>query len=59
MDAYLQASGGGNRIVLFQEREHELAEALEAYTDPNHPEYDEEFDKKIRALRPDWFDDVN
>jgi hypothetical protein len=29
----------------------ELAEALDKYTDKNNPEYDEEFDKKIRALR--------
>ena len=38
------------------EEEAELAEALEHYTDPDDPEYDEEFDKQIRALRPDWFD---
>lgn len=38
------------------DREAELAEALDAYTDPTHPEYDPEFDKKIRRLRPDWFD---
>ena len=40
-------------------REEELAEALEAYTDPASPQYDAEFDKKIRTLRPDWFADVN
>jgi hypothetical protein len=28
---------------------------LERYTDPNHPEFDPEFNKKIRELRPDWF----
>ena len=33
-----------------------LTAALERYTDPNHPEYDAEFDKEIRRLRPDWFD---
>jgi hypothetical protein len=33
----------------------ELGETLDRYTDPNDPEYDAEFDKKIRALRPDWF----
>lgn len=38
------------------DRETELAEALDAYTDPDHPEYDPEFDKKIRRLRPDWFE---
>ena len=37
------------------EREQELAQALENYTNPNHPEYDAEFDKKIRSIRPDWF----
>jgi hypothetical protein len=37
------------------ERENELAVALDAYTDPRSPEYDREFDKQIRALRPDWF----
>lgn len=37
--------------------EAELAEALEAYTTPSHPEYDPEFDAEIRALRPEWFDD--
>jgi hypothetical protein len=42
---------------LSPEREHELAEALSHYTDPNDPEYDAEFDKKIRQLRPDWFQD--
>lgn len=38
------------------DREEELAEALEAYTDPTHPEYDTDFDREIRALRPDWFE---
>jgi hypothetical protein len=37
------------------EEEHELAEALDHYTDLTHPEYDPEFDAKIRKLRPDWF----
>lgn len=32
-------------------------EDLIAYTDPRSPEYDAEFDKKIRALQPAWFDD--
>jgi len=35
--------------------EAELANALENYTNPNHPEYDPEFTKQIKALRPDWF----
>ena len=39
------------------DEESELAEALEAYTDPTHPEYDPEFDGRIRSLRPDWFED--
>ena len=38
------------------EDEHDLAVALDSYTDPQHPDYDPEFDRKIRALRPDWFD---
>lgn len=25
------------------------------YTDPQSPEYDPAFDKKIRAIAPDWF----
>jgi hypothetical protein len=36
-------------------KEQELASALERYTDPSNPEYDAEFDKQIRQLRPDWF----
>ena len=35
----------------------ELGDALRRYTDPNDPEYDPKFDKEIRKLRPDWFDD--
>lgn len=35
--------------------EAELADALERYTNPDDPEYDPEFDAKIRKLRPDWF----
>lgn len=35
--------------------ETELAEALDAYTDPTHPEYDPKFTAKIKAIRPDWF----
>lgn len=38
-------------------KEAELAEALEAYTTLGHPQYDPKFDAKIRALRPDWFED--
>jgi hypothetical protein len=41
-----------------REREHELAEALARYTDPDDPEYDPEFDREIRRLRPDWFEEV-
>jgi hypothetical protein len=33
----------------------ELGDALEAYTNPASPEYDAEFDRKIRTRRPDWF----
>ena len=35
----------------------ELAEALDKYTDPSHPEFDPTFDKDIRALRPGWFEE--
>lgn len=37
--------------------EEELAIALENYTNPNHPEYDKNFDEEIRRVRPDWFED--
>ena len=40
---------------LNQPTEAELAEALDAYTDPKNPEYDAAFDREIRRLRPDWF----
>ena len=36
-------------------RDKPLAECLENYTNPDHPEYDAEFDAHIRQLRPDWF----
>jgi hypothetical protein len=36
-------------------REQELASALEHCTNPSDPEYDADFDKQIRQLRPDWF----
>lgn len=39
-------------------KEAELAEALETYTTLGHPQYDPKFDAKIRALRPDWFEDM-
>lgn len=35
--------------------EHDLATALDSYTDPTSPEYDPDFDRQIRELRPDWF----
>lgn len=38
-------------------REHELAEALDNYTNPAHPDFDPVFNAEIRRLRPDWFDD--
>ena len=38
-------------------KEAELAEALDAYTTPGDPQYDPKFDAKIRALRPDWFEE--
>ncbi len=45
-----------NMNKLSLKREHELAEALDRYTDPNYPEYDAKFDAEIRRIRPDWFD---
>jgi hypothetical protein len=38
------------------QEEHELAVALDNYTNPKHPEYDAKFTKKIKKLRPDWFE---
>ena len=35
--------------------QNELADTLANCTDPNHPDYDPVFDKKIKTLRPDWF----
>lgn len=35
--------------------ENDLARALDSYTTPGSPEYDPDFDRKICALRPDWF----
>jgi hypothetical protein len=46
-----------NRRLKPKFTEGELAEALAHFTDPNHPDYDPEFDKEIRRLRPDWFKD--
>jgi hypothetical protein len=37
----------------------DLGAALDRYTDPNHPEFDPEFTKDIKELRPDWFADLN
>ena len=42
---------------LLSEKEAELAEALDRYTDPLDPEYDPAFTKQLRELRPDWFED--
>lgn len=41
------------------EEEHELALALERYTTPGNPEYDPDFTRELRRLRPDWFTDDN
>lgn len=30
---------------------------LDNYTNPKHPDYDAEFDAKIRSLAPQWFED--
>ena len=37
-----------------RQSEHDLAVALDAYTDPTHPEYDADFTDKIGQLRPEW-----
>jgi hypothetical protein len=39
------------------EEEHELAVALDNFTNPNHPDYDPVFDSQIRAGKSGWFDD--
>ena len=36
-------------------KRHPLAQSLMDYTSPKRSSYDSEFDKEIRALRPDWF----
>lgn len=41
-----------------EEEEHELAVALENYTNPEHPEFDIDFSIEIMRLRPDWFSDA-
>jgi hypothetical protein len=41
-----------------ENEKHELAEDLEHYTDPDDPQYDEEFTEKLRRMRPDWFNDA-
>jgi hypothetical protein len=38
-----------------ENEEHELAVALDNYTDPTHPDYDPAFDAKIRKEAPHWF----
>lgn len=41
-----------------RENEAKLAEALEAFIDPLHPDFDPVFTREIFALRPDWFTDA-
>jgi hypothetical protein len=36
--------------------ERKLAEALDNYTDPDHPNYDPDFAEEMRQSRPDWFE---
>ena len=48
-----------DRAIALETEENDLAESLANYTNPDHPEYDPEFDKQIRTLRPDWFDDTS
>ncbi len=45
------------REPMTPEKEQELAEALDRYTNPMSPEYDADFHAEVRAIRPDWFDD--
>lgn len=57
-----QLVNGNDLIDMANEEElaeNELVKALEAYTTPGHPEYDPVFDRKIRAIRPDWFEHKN
>ena len=44
------------RQELALDHENQLAITLENLTNPNHADYDADFDKEIRAMRPDWFE---
>ena len=46
-------------ITFLMKKIDDLGADLENFTDPNHPEYDPEFDAEIRKTRPDWFDATN
>ncbi len=35
--------------------ERDLAESLDHYIDPAHPEFDPDFALEIISVRPDWF----
>lgn len=41
-----------NVVPAGEPTEAELAEALDRYTDPNHPDYDPEFHAQVFALEP-------
>ncbi len=41
---------------LTPQQEHQLAEALDRFTNPTHAEYDPVFDAEIRKIAPHWFE---
>lgn len=45
----------GMEIQKAMDGEEQLGEALDAYTDPDNPQYDANFTEKIKVMRPDWF----
>ena len=46
------------KVKLSPQKENELGEALENYTNPAHPEYDAEFSAEIKKIRPDWIKEI-
>ena len=42
-----------------KEKEHQLAEDLKNYTNPDHPEYDPIFTEKVRKIRPSWVESID
>ncbi|HEX4144547.1 MAG TPA: hypothetical protein VHY91_13655 [Pirellulales bacterium] len=36
-----------------------IGDTLDNATDPNHPDFDSEFNKELRNIRPEWFAEDN